>query len=138
MLVAPVITASATVKIAAPLNARVADFLLHPDIVVCHCRNVIAAQAFDHQVAVIHAITVEQMASGKENGHPVMRQIERTQIVIPKMIVGHKGEVVHAEAEIHVQRRLPVEKEADADLEGCRWRQWRPAAIAVRFPPANP
>jgi len=78
------------------------------DIVVRDRKNMIVSETFNHKSSVIHPIPIHNPAVSKKADDAIMRHEKRTQVEIPKMIVGDKREIVGAKTKIHVDGQIAV------------------------------
>jgi hypothetical protein len=75
------------------------------DFVVREGRHPLTAEALDDEPPMVQAITVHDHAAAKENAHPLTRQEKAVEVMVPKVIVGHEGKQVGAQAEIDIDRQ---------------------------------
>ena len=119
-------------------NLPVNDRRLGSDFVVGEGRHPLPAEALDHKPSMVQAIAIHDHAAAKDKARPLTRQQIAVKIMIPKVIVGHKGEPVGAQAKIGIHRQAAIKRQANAGPEyGARWQR-RPPAIALAVPPADP
>ncbi len=80
-----------------------------PDVVVCHGKNMIVSETFNHKPPMVHPVAVHNPAVVKKENNAIMRDKEWAQAVVPEMIIGNKREVFGPKTEIHVERQASVE-----------------------------
>ena len=68
----------------------------------------VAAQSFDMKSAVVKPVSVPDLAAPVKKPCPVAAIDKTMEIVVPEMIIAHKGKVIRAQAEIHIQRHPSV------------------------------
>ena len=120
MIIMPAVVVAAPmviVVIAAP--AEIVKLMFDPHIMVGQKSEVIVAEAFDKEMAMIEAIAVENVAAAKDDLKAVAMEIKGTVINIPEMVVGHKHEGIHAEAEIDIDGCPSVVIQTEAGPENA-------------------
>ena len=96
-------------KIVTPAKSKITPGFFDADLVVSKMRDVVAAEALDHEMAVVQPIAVQDNASAKDELSPLSWVNERVQVVIPEMVIGDKNESVSSQPKVHIHGQMPAE-----------------------------